>query len=141
MAEVRDHSLAGETLVLLLIGSFAALALLLALIGMYGVLSYYVAQRTREIGIRMALGAQRFGVLKIVVGQTALMALTGIVLGLACSLGLTRVIANLLFGIQPTDVATMIAMGALLLAVALVACYLPARRAMNINPMIALRHE
>ncbi len=141
MAEVRDHSLAGETLVLLLIGSFAALALVLALIGMYGVLSYYVAQRTREIGIRMALGAQRFGVLKIVLGQTVAMALGGIVLGLASSVGLTRVIASFLYGIQPTDAATMIAMSALLLTVALAACYVPARRAMNVNPIAALRHE
>ena len=141
MGEIRDHSLIGETLVLVLIGSFAALALLLALIGLYGVMSYYVAQRTREIGIRIALGAQRQGVLRMVLGQGAGMSLAGVALGVVASLGLTRAIANLLFGIKATDPLTFVAVAVLLLLVALASCYLPARRAMKVDPIIALRHE
>jgi putative ABC transport system permease protein len=126
---------------LVLVGAFAAIALLLSLVGIYGVTSYTVAQRTREIGIRMALGAQRRNLLALLLGRGSLLVLGGIVLGTAVSALLTRFLASMLFEVKPTDPATFVFVSVLLGAVALLACWLPAHRAMRVDPMVALRHE
>jgi putative ABC transport system permease protein len=120
---------------------FGALALLLAACGIYGVLAYAVAQRRREIGIRMALGAQRRNVLSLVIGQGMKLVLAGAAIGVAGALALTRVIRSLLYGITPTDPLTFAAVALLLVAAALLACWLPARRAAHVEPMEALRYE
>jgi putative ABC transport system permease protein len=121
--------------------TFGVLALVLATMGLYSVMMYSVSQRTREIGIRMALGAQVRDVLKLIVQQGIRMALIGIALGLAIALALTRVLANLLLGVGTTDAVTFVGVVALLIAVALLACYLPARRAARVDPLVALRDE
>ncbi len=125
----------------LLLGAFSAIALALAAVGIYGVMSYTVAQSAREIGIRMALGAQTRDVLKLVVGQGLILTIIGIALGLAGALGVTRLLNKLLFEVTATDSVTFMATAAILAFIALVACYLPARRATKIDPMIALRTE
>ncbi|HEU5409457.1 MAG TPA: ABC transporter permease [Candidatus Acidoferrales bacterium] len=125
----------------LLLIAFGGLALLLATIGMYGVISYSVAQRTQEIGIRMALGARPGSVFRMVLAQGARLAVIGIAIGLLAALAATRLMTSFLFGVAATDPLTFAAVSLLLLAVALVACYIPARRAMNVHPMIALRYE
>jgi hypothetical protein len=128
-------------LTMLLLASFATLAIILAAIGIYGVISYGVAQRTHEIGVRMALGAQRSDVLQLILGQAMTLAALGIGFGLAASLGPTRVLSSLLFGVSATDSATLISVSLLLGIVGLAACYLPARCATLVNPVEALRAE
>ena len=124
-----------------LIGAFAALALILAIIGLYGLISHTIVQRTREIGIRVALGAQRADILRLVMGQGLRAALTGVAIGVAASLGVTRLLGSLLFGVKPGDWPTFVSVALLLLIVALAGCALPARRAMRVDPMVALRHD
>jgi putative ABC transport system permease protein len=136
-----SDSIAQPRLTMVLLGIFAALALVLATVGVYGVMSYSVAQRTREIGIRMALGAGKGDVFRLVIGQAALMLIVGAGIGLAGSVALTRFMESLLFGVSATDPLTFAAITFLLAGVALVASYLPARRAMKVEPMAALRHE
>ena len=120
---------------------FAATALALAAMGIFGVMSYLVVQRTREIGIRMALGAQPAAVLKMIVGQSLRVAIVGLVLGTAVAVGLTRFLASLLFEVAPLDSLTFVLVPLLLCAVAMAAAWLPARRASAVQPMVALRHE
>jgi predicted permease len=124
-----------------LIGSFAALALLLAMVGLYGLISYTVMQRTREIGIRMALGAQRNDILQIVVRQGIVAALAGVSIGIVVGLGLTRLMASLLYGVNPRDGLTFASVSILLMLVAMIASAVPARRATKVDPLIALRYE
>jgi putative ABC transport system permease protein len=133
------RSLLRRKFTMTLLSIFAGLAVTLAAVGLYGVMSYSVAQRTREIGIRMALGAQRADVLKLVVKQGMLLTGIGVLLGIGASLGLTRLISNFLFGVSATDAATFLALSILLFSVALLACWLPAWRASGVNPIVALR--
>ena len=136
----------GEAVVLrrwtvLLVGLFSGVALLLAAVGIYGVQAYSVTQRTREIGIRRALGASDAEVLKLIVGNGMSLTLAGVALGLVAALALSRVLSGLLFGVSATDAVTFTAIPALLAAVGLVACYIPARRALRVDPITALRGE
>jgi predicted permease len=139
--EVIAGSFAARRLSMILLGIFAALALLLSCVGIYGVISYVVGQRTHEIGVRVALGAQRRDVMRLVLGEGARMALIGVAVGIAAALGLTRLMANQLFGVTPQDPLTFTIVAIVLTLVALLACYLPARRAVRVDPMVALRYE
>ena len=141
MESIVDRSLGEQQLNVVLLAAFAGLALLLGAIGIYGVQSYAVRQRVREIGIRIALGAQRSDVFGLVVGQGLKLALIGICIGLAACFGLTRLMASQLYGLSATDPLTFAGMSIVLMLVALLACWIPARRAMRVDPMVALRHE
>ncbi|MDE3108466.1 MAG: ABC transporter permease, partial [Acidobacteriota bacterium] len=141
LKSIISRSLAARRFSMILLAIFAALALVLSCIGIYGVISYLVGQRTHEIGVRIALGAQPASVLRLILGQAARMALVGIAVGLAGSLALTRLISKMLFGVSAYDPLTFAAVASLLVVVALAACYVPARRAMRVDPMIALRYE
>ena len=136
-----SDSLAARRFAMQVLGFFAATALLLAAIGIYGVMAYFVSQRVREIGVRMALGAQRGDVLKLVVRQGMGLALAGVVVGFVASLGLARLISRMLFGVHPNDPLTLAIFTILLAGVALLANYIPARRASMVDPMVALRYE
>jgi putative ABC transport system permease protein len=141
MDDLLAVSVAQERFNMLLLGSFAALAVALAGVGIYGMVAYRMNQRTHEIGVYIALGAQRRDVLRLVMKDGMKLGLLGIVLGLAGAIALTRVMVSLLFDVKPTDPATLIGVALLLAAVAMLACYIPARRALSIHPMTALRHE
>jgi len=141
MDQLLGSSRAQRLLTLVLLVSFAALALLLAAVGIYGVISYSVKQRTRELGIRMALGAQRGDVLKLILTQGLKLTIIGVVIGLGAAFALTRWMESLLFGVRPTDPLTFAAIVIVLLSVALLACWLPARRATKVDPLVALRSE
>ena len=141
MQEVYDKSLARTSFTLVMLAIAGAMALALGLIGIYGVISYTVAQRQREIGIRLALGAQRGDVLQMVLKHGATMALAGVAIGIGASLAMTHLMASLLFGVSAHDPVTFAAVATLLIFVALLACYLPARRATRVDPMVALRYE
>jgi ABC-type antimicrobial peptide transport system permease subunit len=141
MDQVLYTALARPRFVTLLLAVFAGVAMVLATVGIYGVMSYTVAQNTREIGIRLALGAQRRDVLNLVVGQGLALTVLGVMIGLAGAFVLTRLMTNLLYGVTATDPLTFVVVPALLVAVSLLACYLPARRATNVDPMVALRYE
>jgi len=141
MDRLVADSISSERFTMTLLGIFAGVALLLAAVGIYGVLSYLVGQRTREIGVRMALGAQRVDVLRLVLADGVRMTLIGIGIGIAAALGLTRVMESMLFDVTPTDPLTFVAVALLLGSIALLACCVPARRAMKVDPMVALRYE
>jgi len=141
MDDLLAQSLAPRKLSMILLEIFAVLALVLSCVGIYGVISYLVSQRTHEIGVRMALGAQRSDVMRLVLGEGAKMALIGVAIGIAAALGLIRLIANQLFGVTAHDPLTFITGGILLTLVALLACYIPARRAVRVDPLVALRYE
>lgn len=141
MDEIIADTLAARRVSMIVLGVFAALALGLASMGTYGVISYLVGQRTREIGIRMALGAKQAEVLRMILSEGLRMTLIGIAIGLLAALGLTRLMSNLLFGVSATDPLTFAGVGLILTIVALAACLVPARRATRVDPMVALRYE
>jgi len=141
LQEIYDKSLARTSFTLVMLAIAATMALLLGTVGLYGVIAYSVSQRTREIGIRMALGAQRTDAIRLVLGEGMLLTLIGLIFGLASSVGLTRFLSSLLFGVTPTDPLTFAGVAILLALVSLAACYIPSRRAMLVDTMIALRYE
>jgi putative ABC transport system permease protein len=136
-----DDSITGTRFEAVLLGTFGGLAFLLTAVGLYGVISYTVVQRTREMGIRLALGAKRNSILRMVVKNGTILACTGALIGVAASFLLTRLIANLLFGVAPTDPLTFLCVPVALITVAMIACYIPARRAAQVDPLVALRCE
>jgi putative ABC transport system permease protein len=141
MDDLMEVSLATQKFNVSLLGLFAALALILAAVGVYGLMAYSVSQRTHEIGIRIALGAQRGAVLRMVIGEGGKLAFLGLAIGIASALALTRVMTSLLFEVKPTDPVTFASVAILFAIVALAACYIPARRAARVDPMVALRYE
>src|SRR5574337_1088285 len=141
MDEILADSVAQPRYQTILLDLFGIAALILAAVGVYGVISYSVAQRTHEIGIRMALGAEKSDVVRMVVGRGLKLALIGVGVGVAGALALTRFLSSLLYGVTPTDPLTFISVSLILIVVALLACYFPARRAAKVDPMVALRYE
>ena len=141
MDEAISDSIASRRFAMILLAAFAAVALLLSSIGIYGVISYVAGQRTHEIGIRLALGAQRRDILRLVLAQGARLALIGVAAGIAAALGLTQLMSSVLYGVSPMDPLTFGAVAVLLVSIAMAACYLPARRAMKVDSMVALRYE
>jgi putative ABC transport system permease protein len=141
MDSLLASSIARARFSALLLAVFASVALALAAIGIYGVISYVVAQRGHEIGLRMALGAQARDVVRLVLRNGMMLAGLGVAIGLAGAFALTRVLTSLLFGVTPTDAVTFVTVSALLLIVAFLACYIPARRATKVDPLVALRYE
>ena len=141
MGGIISDSLAERRFSMILLGTFATLALFMSCVGIYGVISHLATQRTHEIGIRMALGAERRDVLRMVLGEGAKMTLLGVAIGLVAAFGLTRLLAAMLFGVSSHDPLTFAGVSGLLTLVALAACYIPARRAMKVDPMVALRYE
>src|SRR6185295_6428538 len=141
LQQVRDESVAGPRLTMWLISLFAGLALVITAAGITGVMALAVTQRTSEIGIRMALGATRFGILAMVMRQGMMLVIIGVVVGIGGALAINRVIASLLFATPASDPVTFVAVSLMLISVAAVACFVPALRATNINPLTALRNE
>ena len=141
METVTVQSTARQDFNMRLLTVFGCVALVIAAIGIYGLTAYTMNQRTREIAIRMALGAQRAEILRMVIGGGMRLVLIGICIGVAAALGLARFLSNILFGVKPTDPTTFVSVVTMLLGVAMLACYLPARRATKVDPMVALRHE
>ena len=141
MQEVYDQSLGRASFTLVMLGIAAAMALALGIIGIYGVMSYTVSQRQGEIGIRLALGAQRGQVLQMILKQGTKLALVGVVIGVGAAFGLTRLMRNLLFGVTTHDPLTFVSVAALLILITILACYIPARRAMMVDPTVAIRYE
>jgi putative ABC transport system permease protein len=141
MGQILSDSIARERLFMLVLGIFSTVAFVLAAVGVYGVINYLVTQRTHEIGVRLALGAQRRDVLRLIIRQGMAPALIGVSLGIAGSFALTRVLSQLLYGVSPTDPETFTAISLLISGVALLASYIPARRASKIDPIVALRNQ
>jgi putative ABC transport system permease protein len=141
LEQIKTASMGGRRIPSILLGVFGAVALILAGIGIYGVISYSVAQRTREIGIRVALGASERSLLRLVLDRGVVLTAAGLVIGLAGAVALTRLMATLLFGVGARDPITMVSVAIVLAGVALLASYVPARRAMKVDPIVALRYE
>ena len=135
------RSLARVSFTLVMLSLAGGMSLRLGAIGLYGVIAYSVSQRTREIGIRMTLGGERDDVLRLILGHGTKVALIGVAIGIAAALGLSRFLSSLLYGVKPTDPLTFLGVTIMLVLVTLLACYIPARRAMRVDPMVALKYE